>query len=922
MTQHFYPSDDKLATLELASPFAYQLWLQHTARIGQFIDEFALEEMLDDVTINHLLSRYSGDDELSLMASLRILRQNLMVRWIWQDALGYITVPELTYQLSLFADGCLMAAYRFAYARITKRAGYPYLGNTKKTKDEFMMIAMGKLGAKELNLSSDIDLIFVHCGEGQTWDGDKCWDNQKFMLSLARLIIRMIGEVTADGFVFRVDMRLRPWGEDGALVVTMPALQNYLKKHGRTWERFAWLKARVVGKVSDEFFSQFCQARRQFVFRYYVDYSPFSALREMKTLITNQVVQRQDIDNIKLGAGGIRDIEFIAQSFALIYGGRHLVLGQHTDCLTALEQLGCLKLLDQQTTKKLQKSYLFLRRLEHAIQARHDGQTQRLPTGLEFVALARTLGFDDSDALQHALNQHRNDVITPFNQLVMQRDYNPVKAGKFSLEDELFALSQQLSGEDFTHLTQFLQSKLVMELPKNAHARLMQAYPVILHALGQFVGQDNKKIYETIQRLLCVLEVISKRSIYLVMLSENPGATTDLIPLLAHSAWIASELTKYPMLLDTVLQKHYRHLPDKDELTHILAQSLLSVGFDDEEGFLSAIRLFKKTQVVAVAASDILDDKPIMKVSDSLTLIAEVVLEACLVRAYRHLSSKHGHPLAISGERLSDDCMGVAIIGYGKLGGIELGYGSDLDLVFLHRLQEQGETDGDIPISGLKFATRLVQKLLATCTTTTVDGRVYEIDIRLRPSGNAGVMVISCLGFLNYQKSKAWVWEHQALVRARAICGDRQVLDQFDDIRRTVLCQERCTTQLKKQIIEMRGKMHQAHKSPTGQFHLKKDTGGLIDIEFIAQYGVLNYAHHYPQLTTYSDNVRIFQGIESLGIWDQQTCQTLCSGYLLLRKAAHKQTLTKQRCVVEDAQWQHLRQKICNIWDFFLTLTP
>lgn len=915
----FCPSDDELNKLAIASPFAHQLWQQKSDRLSQFIAKFGLGQMLDKATINALVQQQKTDDETQFMQNLRTLRQNLMVRWIWQDCLGLITVASLTQQLSFFADSCLIAAYRFAYERLTKRVGIPYLGDTQKTKDELMIIAMGKLGAGELNLSSDIDLIFVHRGSGQTWGGEKIWDNQKFMLSLARMVIRLIGFVSADGFVFRVDMRLRPWGDDGALVLTMPALQNYLTKHGRTWERFAWLKARVVGEVGETFFAEFHQARKNFVFRYYVDYSAFSALREMKTLIINQVAQRQDVDNIKLGAGGIRDVEFIAQSFALIYGGRHPVLGQITACLPALKQLARLCLIDEQTTTNLQNSYLFLRRLEHAIQARHDTQTQRLPAGDELDMLAATLGFDRAGLLA-SLAHHRQNVITPFNQLVMQRDYKPTKAGRFSLDDELATLKQSLDPVHFDKLNDFLTSKLVLGLTRQTKERLLLAYPVILHAVGQFIHQDNTKTAEVIERLLVLLEVIVQRSIYLVMLSENPNATTDLIPLLAHSAWIASELTLYPMLLDTLLQKHYRHLPDKTELGSILSQSLLSV-FDDED-FLANVRLFKKTQVVAVAASDILDAKPIMKVSDSLTFIAEVVLSACLKWAYRELSAKHGHPLAATGERLDDEQMGVAIIGYGKLGGIELGYNSDLDLVFLHRLQEHAQTDGKTPISGLKFATRLVQKLMGYLATQTLDGRAYEIDTRLRPSGNAGVMIVSCLAFLNYQKDKAWVWEHQALVRARGICGDDAVLRHFTATRQMILCQWRNTNDLKQQIIAMRDKMHQAHQSPKAQFHLKKDTGGLIDIEFIAQYGVLNYAHQYPTLTTYSDNMRIFEMMEALGIWDKKQCQTLCTSYLVLRKAVHKQALTNQRSLVPATTWHDRRQKVRTIWDFCLTLSP
>lgn len=912
--------------LAQASPFAYELFVRHCEAMSQFIAEFPLAMSLSQPMILALIDDYAranntktnstditGDE---LAKQLRRLRQRLMVRWIWQDALGVIPLERLMAELSYFADGVINFAKDFAYDGLVQKFGEPkVLQGRVYQKDELAIIAMGKLGAMELNLSSDIDLIFVHLGAGQTEGNhttNRLIDNQKFMVLLGQAIIRLINDVSEEGFVFRVDMRLRPWGDGSPLVMTLAGLQNYFDKHGRTWERFAWLKARVVNPVSDSFLTALMTARKNFVFRYYVDYSAFSALREMKTLILNQVAQREDSDNIKLGVGGIRDIEFIAQSFALIYGGRDNRLTQITACLPALALLGELGLIDTAVADRLSLAYRFFRRLEHAIQARHDQQTQKLPTGDERLALAKTLGFDDGEQLYNRLTAYRQMVRVPFDELVMKRDYTGATL-KIDEGADKINLHRYLDEKTLKQWCEFWQGEMVDELSDEAKQRLQRAYPVIIHALVQFLMQEGRGEL-VVPRLIALLEAVCRRSIYLVMLSENPKATMDLIPMLANSSWIANELLAYPVLLDTFLQKRYRHLPSKTELMAILSQSLLSVAQGDDEAFLMSLRLFKKTQMLAVATSDVLRQHPIMKVSDSLTLIAEVVLECCLKRAFIELAQKHGYPLDCDGNRLDEYHCGFAIIGYGKLGGIEMGYASDLDVVFLHRLSTEAMTDGNQPISGMKFAIRLVQKIINYLATQTRDGRAYELDMRLRPSGNAGVMVVASRAFAEYQAHKAWVWEHQALVRARGICGDNQLLAEFDAIRQAILVKPRDTIALKQEIVAMRQKMYRAIKHDPTQFHLKKDAGGLIDIEFMAQFCVLNYAYAYPKLAIWSDNIRIFETVADYGIWDEKLCQNLNELYLLLRKRIHKKSLSEQKPLVANDEWQAYRQKIIAIW--------
>lgn len=924
---------EHLRTLELASPFAYQIWQQKQSICQNFLNSYPLNQELTRQQISDLIDDYTLDDgldgelkradEAGVMRGLRRLRMLLMFRWIWQDALGVIPLDRLTTELSDFADVCINFTKNYVWKQLVKRYGRPtYIDSDGQRQfDDMAIIAMGKLGAQELNLSSDIDLIFVHKGRGET-DGDKSNGtksiaNKRFMIRLGQGIIKILDTNTAEGFVFRVDMRLRPWGEGSDLAIHLSALNKYFSVHGRAWERFAWLKSRVINEIDPSFEEELEEIVKPFVFRYYVDYSAFAALREMKSLIQNQVAQREDLDNIKLGAGGIRDIEFVVQAFQLIYGGRHSQL-EVKSCLKAMKLLNEFDFIDDKSYQQLEAAYRFLRRVEHGIQAIHDQQTQRLPSNPELQHnLAITLGFDSWEQFLQCLNEHRQNVQVPFDRMVIERQ--TAKNSTVTNDKEIESLDQILNEDNKLKLEQFWSSKMVANLSEEARERLDDAYPVLVHAL--LVHEAKQGLANVVlPRLIDLLEAICRRSIYLVMLAENPNATVNLIPMLSASPWIAGELTRYPVLLDSFLQQRYRHLPNKQELADILRQRLLRVEPDDEEMLLNVLRLFKNNQVLAVAASDVIAERPIMKVSDSLTDIAEVVLEFTLERAFSELVKRHGYPINQQGESVTEAHNGFAIIGYGKLGGIEMSYTSDLDLVFIHQINEQAMTTGGKPVSGMKFTARLAQKLMTYLNTQTRDGRAYEIDMRLRPSGNAGMMVVSSRSFERYQSEKAWVWEHQALVRARAICGDSRVMSAFNHIRKQVLTQERDINELKQQVIEMRSKMkdhlgsnQQAQQE--GKFHLKQDAGGIVDIEFMAQYGVLAHAHQYPELTKWSDNVRIFASLAEAGVWDTETSEGLSQAYLQLRAAMHQIALANEDVIVDTEEWHKTREYVISKWN-------
>ena len=933
----YQPTVEQLQVLQTASEFAYQIWESRTVSCQTFLRSYPLNSTLTRQQIDDLIQDYTLDenyqlaDETKVMSGLRHLRTLLMMRWIWQDALQTISLEQLTDELSEFADGCISFAKDYTYQHLVAKYGEPTFINEQGNVqiDDMAIMAMGKLGAQELNLSSDIDLIFVHQARGETngnkAKGTRSIDNKRFMTRLGQGIIKLLDNKTADGFVFRVDMRLRPWGDGSDLAIHLSALQKYFTMHGRAWERFAWLKARVVGQIDQPFYEEIQALIKPFVFRYYVDYSAFSALREMKSLIQNQVAQREDLDNIKLGAGGIRDIEFIVQAFQLIYGGRHPQL-QIKPCLQAMQVLCELGYLEHSTYEQLQAAYRFLRRLEHAIQAINDQQTQRLPHDEQWQHnLAVTLNFENWHALLDQLNRHRESVNVPFERMVTERqipDNEDTDLEPEHLDEQIARLNEVLTKENREVLQNFWQSKMVANLSDEARERLDDAYPVIVHAL--LAHQEQQQLANTaLPRLISLLEAICRRSIYLVMIAENPNATIELIPMLSASPWIAKELAQYPVLLDTFLQQRYRHLPDKRELRDILRQQLLRVEPNDEEELLSVLRLFKKNQVLAVAASDVLAERPIMKVSDSLTYIAEVVLEAALERAFAEIVNRYGYPIGQDGDPVTEADCGFAIIGYGKLGGLELSYSSDLDLVFLHKIKEQGMTTGEKSVSGMKFAARLVQKLMNYLNTQTRDGRAYEIDMRLRPSGNAGMMVVSYHAFETYQMDKAWSWEHQALVRARAICGDKRVTARFCDIRRDVLSLPRTLDQVRSEVTSMRIKM-QKHlgtsqwQQEAGKFHLKQDAGGIVDIEFLAQFAVLAYSHEYPSLTKWSDNVRIFAEVALLGIWDDQVCQDLTDAYLRIRAATHQLALSEQSLLVDELLWQETRALVQSQWQHLM----
>ena len=890
-----------------ASQYAEQVLSLHTPLLEQ---DFAIDQFQKSLTTSQIHSLvqdslFDIQNENQWMSTLRILRARLMFRWIWQDANQLTDVVTLTRELSDFADASINAAKDFARIPLLVKHGEP-VGYGGKVQD-LIVVAMGKLGAQELNLSSDIDLIFAFDEQGET-NGRKCVDVQQFCIAWGQKIIYLLEHITADGFVFRVDMRLRPWGDGSALAISHAALEKYLSQHGREWERYAWIKARIVsgGVDGDELLAM----TRPFVFRKYVDYTAFEAMREMKALIEREVARRNIEDDIKLGAGGIREVEFIVQVFQLIYGGSKLEL-QDRQCLVSLKHLGEVGLLDDEAVVDLEDAYLFLRRVEHAIQALNDQQTQSLPSEIDpRNRIVATLGFEDWDQFITHLNQKRQKVIYQFEHLIKEKGTETLAESFGQLEVRLESV---LDDHAKNLIKEFWFGHAIKKLPAKAIQRLKEFWPHLIEAILQ-----SDKPQTALVRLMPLIESVMRRTVYLVMLIESKGALQRLVKMATVSPWICEELTHYPVLLDEFLSMDFE-LPKRKDLEDSLRQQLLRIEIDQMEDQMRVLRLFKKSNVLTVAASDVLAESPLMKVSDALTDIAEVSVIATLNLAYQITAKKHGYPLDAEGQRCSMDHIAFAVIGYGKVGGIELGYGSDLDLVFIHYIDEQSDTDGLKAISGFTFAMRVAQKFMSLMTTQTLDGRVYEIDTRLRPSGEAGLLVTSLKAFEQYQLKNAWVWEHQAIVRARSIAGESSLREKFEELRRVILTLPRDEHKVREEVLNMRQKMKDhlgssKEQKKDGIFHLKQDAGGIVDIEFMAQYVVLAWSGTNADLAHYSDNVRILEDAAKARCLSSDDASALIQAYLSERAESHRLALANQSMQVSAADWFDTREVVCKLW--------
>lgn len=867
-----------------------------------------LDEALQDV-----------NDESALMRVLRQFRRRVMVRIAWAQVLDLFPTQVVLTQLSQLAETLIVAARNWLYRACCQEWGTPC--NSEGVPQPLLILGMGKLGGSELNFSSDIDLIFAWPENGVTRGGRRELDNAQFFTRLGQRLIKALDQATPDGFVYRVDMRLRPFGESGPLVLSFAALEDYYQEQGRDWERYAMVKARVMGDSDDRWSQELCAMLRPFVFRRYIDFSVIQSLRNMKGMIAREVRRRGLTDNIKLGAGGIREIEFIVQVFQLIRGGREPQL-QSRSLLPTLEVIDQLNLLPAEEVVKLREAYLYLRRLENLLQSINDEQTQTLPVDeLNRARLAWAMQHESWEVLAQYLEHHMAAVRRVFNDLI--GDDEPA-AGESALPETWGELWQDaLDVDDATpvlaHLDSASRQRVLAQIAdfrkeldkRTIGPRGRQVLDQLIpRLLSDVCSRDDAGI--VIGRMTPLLINIVTRTTYLELLTEFPGALKHLITLCAASPMVSGQLARYPLLLDELLDPGTLYQPTAtDAYRDELRQYLLRVPEEDEEQQLEALRQFKQAQLLRVAAGDIAGTLPVMKVSDHLTWLAEAIIAAVVRQAWMQMVARYGQPRHLE----SREGHGFAVIGYGKLGGWELGYSSDLDLVFLHDCPADVMTDGEREIDGRQFYLRLAQRIMHLFSTRTSTGILYEVDARLRPSGAAGMLVTTTDAFADYQQNEAWTWEHQALVRARVVYGDPQLKVRFDAIRHDIVSSTRDGAKLQTEVREMREKMrvHLGDKQ-RDRFDIKADEGGITDIEFITQYLVLRFAHAAPKLTRWSDNVRILELLAQNNIMDEEEARALTHAYVTLRDELHHLALQELPGKVPQDAFSAERAQVRESW--------
>ncbi len=880
-------------------------------------------------------------DETQLARELRLFRHREMATLSFLQSNKLASVEFVFEHLSDLAETLIIGARDWLFKRCCEEYGTPM--NSLGEQQELLILGMGKLGGRELNFSSDIDLIFTYPDAGETVGGRKPIENSKFFIRLGQRLIKALDEITLDGFVYRTDMRLRPFGDSGALVLSFAAMEDYYQEQGRDWERYAMIKAKILGGEPHNLNHRYLrQMLRPFMYRRYLDFSAIQSLREMKQKISREVVRRNLTDNIKLGAGGIREIEFIVQTFQMVRGGRDKIL-QERSLLRVLPRLAELQLLTEQQVKQLYNAYIFHRQVENVLQAIDDKQTQTLPTDeldrariifacqsyLQKNAENQPLVVEHNihnwqDFLQ-VLEQHQQNVRAVFNQIIGEEEEDEASPLNEKLavwqdilhyqvrEEDLAAVlvdypvSQSDYNDIFRQLSGTFQDWVKRPIGVRGRNVLLKLMPKILDMVC-----SREDYLVVLPRMLNIINKITMRTTYLELLQEREQILPLLITLCSQSIMIAEQIARYPMLLDElIIQNSLTQVLALDQYKTTLNDYLIRIPEEDEEALIDALRQFKQSQILHIAAADILGVLPVMKISDHLTYLAEAIIGAVVNMAWKSLSQRFGVP-----DHLTDTEQGFAVIAYGKLGGIELGYNSDLDLVFLHNAPQDSETTGARKsISSHQFYLKLAQKINSIFNLNTSAGVLYEVDMRLRPSGEAGLLVSTVSAYETYQQNEAWTWESQALVRTRCVYGSPDLAQAFEQIRRTTLAMTRSSGQLRREICEMRYKMYQ-HLSHTDQtqFDLKKDKGGITDIEFIAQCLVLEYAHQYPQMAVWSDNVRIFDSAVECSILSCDDGEKLKHCYTAIRNRIHHLNLLRSQSVVSADEFVEERAFVAQIW--------
>lgn len=810
-------------------------------------------------------------DEAALKQALRRLRQAAMLRIIGRDLNGMADLQEVVATVTALAEETIAAAVSYYARHCAEEYGTP-LGATGDPQ-ALHVIGMGKLGGEELNVSSDVDLIFAYPEEGET-GGPRRIANHDFFNRVARKLIAALSEITADGFVFRVDTRLRPYGDSGPLVASFDMFEDYFYSQGREWERYAWVKARVVtGDRAEALY----EMASPFVFRRHLDFSALKSLRDLHAQIRAEVTRRDIADNIKLGPGGIREIEFVVQVFQLIRGGRETAL-RLRPTLAALDRLGGRGLLPADAVTELRDAYVFLRNLEHRLQYLDDKQTQTLPeTGEDRALIAEGMGFADHAGFSAALEVHRRAATHHFEAIfAASRDEGPNPCGEVWLQlldaddaaERLHELGYTQPGKLVSRLASLREGHAFRRMSASGQARLDELIPQAMETAARYADPNS-----TLERVLSVIESIGRRESYLALLIEFPQALAALARLASASPWAAEYLARQPVLLDELIAPPDEATPDWNRLRTEL-RAALDGAADNTERQMDLLRNFKHAQTFRLLTFDLAGTLPLETLSDHLSDLACLILAEVLHEAWSGLRARHREQPKF------------AVIGYGKLGGKELGYASDLDIIFLY------DEDGT---AAQETYARLAQRVNTWLTSATSAGMLYDTDLRLRPNGAAGLLVSSLDAFREYQQDKAWVWEHQALTRARFVAGDGNIGAEFEKTRIKVLRKPRERKSLKQEVVQMRQKMRDSHPNSSGLFDLKHDPGGIVDVEFSVQYLVLAYANEFEELTGNIGNLALLRLATKLGLLPEDESEAAHTAYREFRRLQHALRLQGER---------------------------
>jgi glutamate-ammonia-ligase adenylyltransferase len=850
--------------------------LEAHPEIDSWLAEHADRPIDSELMCDFLAAAAPADDD-SLKRCLRRLRQRVMAALIVRDIGGDATLAEVVETMTQLADVTTNFALAHAHRQLVAQFGEPL--DSQNRPQRLIIVGMGKLGGRELNVSSDVDYIFIYPEEGQTagnTDGGRKIDTYDFFGRLGKRLIAALGEVTGDGQVFRVDMRLRPNGDSGPLACSLDSLENYFISQGREWERYAWIKARVMNEganLQPEWATALEKISRPFIFRKYLDFGAINAMRDLHAQIRREVARKDMVDHIKLGPGGIREIEFMAQVFQLIRGGRDPVL-QIRPTLKVLTLLASRRLLPDESVHELNEAYEFLRRLEHRLQYVNDAQTHMLPTGdVERLQIAISMSFPDWTSLLDVLDAHRAKVARHFEQIFSDPEEGVhalagLWCGQTEGDDALEILGTLGFRQPQTmlqRLKSFRESSRYLQLPAVNRERLDALGPRLIDAAAATPTPDA-----TWQRGLDFFETISRRGAYLALLQQHPQALMKVAELIGSSSWAAAYLTRHPILLDELLDPRIYEVDiDWPSFHNELRQRLVQHD-DDAERQMDILREAHHEQVFRLLVQDLAGLQTLEHLSDHLAMLADIMVQTTLDLCWSKLKNRHPHP---------EIPPKFAVIGYGKLGGKELGFASDLDIVYLH--------DDPEPGAGELYA-RLAQRMNTWMSSQTSAGLLFETDLRLRPNGDAGMLVCPIEAFRDYQLNNAWVWEHQALTRARFCAGDPQVGAQFEAIRIRILRQPRDLTKLMEEVLAMRQKMLDSHASKSEEyFDLKQDPGGIIDVEFIVQYLVLGYAHMHPQLCGNVGNIALLRIAAGLGLIQESLADPVRNAYREYRRMQH-----------------------------------